>query len=159
MFPDGATAGDTAYFTQAVRTNSNLFGGGVGEVAGWTLTAAGSGPAVRGPLLHPPDTAVTGDGNGSAVQYIAVPAGKRLWGVVHVPSYSGLDSLVVTVQSDTVSGFNGSAETRLTFDTFTDIGWDVQRTAIGAHADTWYRVQFDATGTGSADVIAAIGIA
>lgn len=159
MFPYGATAGDVAYFTKALRTNSTLFDGGVGEVAGWTLAAAGSYPAVRGPILYPPDTAVTGDGNGSSVQHIAVPAGQRLRGVVHLYEYSGFDSVVVTVQSDTVSGFSGSPETRLTFDTFTDVGWDVQHTAIGAHADTWYRVQLNVTGSGSALVVVAIGIA
>lgn len=157
-FPNGSDVGDVAYFTRALRTNAKL-DWSIGEVAPWALTAMGSDPAVRGPILHPPGTAVTGDGDGSAVQHIAVPAGKRLWGLAVVPEYSGLDSLVVTVESDTVATFDGSAETRLTFDTFTDVGWNVQRTTVGAHADTWYRVSFDATGTGSADVIVAIGIA
>lgn len=158
--PDGAAVADLAYLTEAVRMSAKLFGT-VGDVAPWTLAATGSTSLSRGLFLAGPGVAVTADTNGTAVQFSAVSAGERLYGAAHCLSFGAdTDSVAVTVQSDTVMAFSGSPETRLTFDTFTGVGSSFKRTAIGAQADTWYRVQYDVEGSDpSVIVVVAVGIA
>lgn len=148
--PDGATVGSVAYMTQAIRLGSKLFGT-VGDVEGWTAASAGSYPLARGTVLSNPGTAITAaSGNGTGVQLGAVGATQRLFGAIHVLSVAGTLSptLAVTIQSDSANTFAATPETRLTFSTFTAAGSEVQRSAVGAHADTWYRMQYVVTDNG-----------
>lgn len=162
--PHTADVGAAAYVSEAVRLSGKLFGT-VGDVAMFSLGAGGSLGLARGMFLQSPGTAVTADANGTAVQVGALSAGQRLYASLHVLSVAGTNTpeLTVTIESDTVEAFSGSPETRLTFSTFTAIGSEVQRSSIGAHADSWYRAVFDVEdngGTGESFlVVVALGIA
>lgn len=149
ILPIGATVGYPAYLTKAIRLKAAL-GGQVGEVQGWSAGSAGSYPMARGAVLLNPATPITADGNGTAVQGLAVGAGQRLYAALHVLSVAGTNTpeLSVTVQSDSANTFAATPETRLTFTTFTAVGSEMQRTAVGAHTDTWYRAQIDVDDNG-----------
>jgi hypothetical protein len=163
VFPIGATVGNPAYLTQALRLSSKLFAA-VGDVAPWMLTAVGSYPAARGMVLASPGTAVTVDANGTGVNLGAVASTQRLYATLHVLSVAGTTSptLAVTVQSATSGAFS-SPTTRLTFTTAAATGSELKRTSTGAITDTWYRAVFDVTDGGGGDasflVAMAIGTA
>ncbi len=159
--PHTAAVGSVAYLTEAIRLNGKLFGT-VGDVAAFTLGAGGNAGLGVGMFAQSPGAPVTADGDGTAFQLGAVPAGKRLFASLHVLSVSGTNpTLDVTVESDTVEAFSGSPETRLTFTQVTEPGpGEVQMSAVGAHTDTWYRASFDIGGTDSPSflVVVAVGI-
>lgn len=162
--PHTADVGEPAYLTEAIRLSGNLFSGGIGEVADFALSAGGKLGLGVGAFAQSPGSPVTADADGTAIQLGAVGAGQRLFASLHVLSVAGTmtPELVVTIESDSVEAFDGSPETRLTFDTVTATGSQVKRSAVGAHADTWYRASFDVTdngGTGESFlVVVAIGI-
>ncbi len=144
--PDGATVGGLAYLTWALRGSYTL-GGEVGDVAPWSADAKGSWPLARGVIAHPPGTARTSTGDGTAVQLGAVPAGQRLYAALHVLSAAGTTpSLTVTVQSDDASGM-ASPTTQLTFAAATGRGGQILRTTGGAITDTYYRASWTISGT------------
>ena len=151
-----ADIGSVAYLAEAVRLNGKLFGQ-VGDVAMFTLSAAGSKGLARGAFLQSP-AAITGDADGTAVQMGAVSAGQRLVASLHVLSVAGtmVPELTVIIESDSAEAFDGSPETRIAFDTATAIGSQFKRTAVGAHTDTWYRASFgveDNGGTGASFLV------
>ena len=86
--PSGATVGELAYLTKLLHSSYTLLGQ-VGDVAPWSAKGKGSWPVVRGAWGHPPGTARTATGTGTAVQLGAVTAGQRLYAAVHVLSVSG----------------------------------------------------------------------
>ncbi|MEU0809516.1 hypothetical protein [Streptomyces sp. NPDC005970] len=145
--PSGAAVGSLAYFTSALRSNYAL-GGAVGDVAPWTGTAKSSWPLVRGQIAHPPGTARTATGSGTALQLGAVAAGKRLYAALHVLSVAGTGTptITATVESDDAAGF-ASPATRLTFAAATAQGGQILRTDGTAITDTYYRVAWTISGT------------
>ena len=161
--PHTADVGSMAYITEAVKLAKKSMGP-AGEVLGYTLGASGNAGLGVGQIAQSPGSPVTADADGTAIELGALSAGQRLVASLHVLSVAGTNTpeLTMIVESDTVEAFSGSPETRLTFSTFTAIGSEVQRSAIGAHADSWYRVSFDVEdngGTGESFlVVAAIGI-
>lgn len=158
--PVGATAGNVAYLTQALRLNSKLFAA-VGDVAPWTMSAAGSWPLARGMSAQSPGTAITATGDGTGVNLGAVSSTKRLYAALHVLSVSGTagPTIAVTIESDVDNTFATPA-TQLTFTTTGATGSEIIRTSTGAIADTWYRATYTLTGTNpSFLVFIAIGIA
>lgn len=143
---NAATVGDLAYLTNAMRADYEL-GEAVGEVAPWTSTAKSSWPVARGQFAHPPGTARTATGTGTALELGAVTAGKRLYAALHVLSVSGTTpSITARVESDDNSGFS-SATTRLTFDAATAVGGQILRTDGTAITDTWWRIAWTISGT------------
>lgn len=151
ILPNGANTtpatGDLAEFTYALRGQYKV-GGTVGDVAPWEASLSGSWPYVRGLLAHPPGTARTATGNGTAVTGVATTSSTRLYGVLHVLSASGTTpSLTVKIQSDDNSGFT-SATDRLTFTAATARTSEIKReAAVGANADTFYRATWTISGT------------
>lgn len=144
--PAGAAVGDLTYFTQALRSSYAL-GDAVGEVAPWSGTAKGSWPLVRGQFAHPPGTARTTTGTGTAINLGAVTAGKRLYAALHVLSVSGTTpSITARVESDDAVGF-ASPTTQLTFTAATAPGGQALRTSGSAITDTWWRVAWTISGT------------
>ena len=144
--PDTADVGDLAWVLQALKANYKL-GGAVGDVAPWTSSAAGKWPLVRGKVGHPPGTARTATGSGTAVELTAVSASQYIYGALHVLSVSGTSTPTITVkiQSDVDNTF-GSPADQITFTAATAIGGQISRT-IGAITDTWWRAQWTITGT------------
>jgi hypothetical protein len=155
---NSASVGDLAYLTNAMRSEYTL-GEAVGEVAPWTGTAKSSWPVARGQFAHPPGTARTATGTGTALNLGAVTAGKRLYAALHVLSVSGTTpSITARVESDDNSGFS-SATTRLTFDAATAVGGQILRTDGTAITDTWWRVAWTISGTTPSFLfVAALGI-
>jgi hypothetical protein len=146
--PADAVVGDLAYFMKAMRADYKL-GDAVGEIAPWSGMAKSSWPLVRGVFAHPPGTARTATGDGTALQLGAIAAGQRLYAALHVLSVSGTSTPTITVEieSDSQEDFAGTPETRLTFDAATAGGGQILRTDGSAHADTWYRPTWTITGT------------
>lgn len=146
--PDDSAVGDLAYFMKALRSDYTL-GEAVGEIAPWAGTAKSAWPLVRGVFAHPPGTARTATGDGTAQELAALSAGQRLYAALHVLSVAGTSNPTITVaiESDTEEAFGDTPETRLTFDAATAAGGQILRTGAGVHADTWYRPTWTITGT------------
>ncbi|WP_245786523.1 hypothetical protein [Lentzea albida] len=144
--PNGSNVNDVAWLTNALTANYQL-GGSVGDVAPWTAEASSSWAMPRGRVGHPPGTARTATGNGTAVQLPAVAAGQYLYASLHVLSVSGTSSptLTVTIGSDDSAGF-ASPVTRITFNAATARGGQIMR-AVGPITDTWYRASWTISGT------------
>lgn len=158
--PADAVVGDLAYFMKAMRSDYAL-GDAVGEIAPWSGTAKSSWPLVRGVFAHPPGTARTSTGDGTAQQLGAITTGQRLYAAVHVLSVSGTSTPTITVEieSDSQEDFGGTPETRLSFDAATARGGQILRTDGTAHADTWYRPTWTVSGTSPSFLfVVALGI-
>ena len=156
--PVGAADGDLAYLTGALRTKFDV-GGSVGEVAPWTGEMVGNWPLVRGKMAHPPGTARTSTGTGTAYQLGAASSSQYLYAALHVLSLSGTSpSITVKVQSDNASNFP-SATDQITFTAATARSGQLSRVA-GPITDDWFRVSYTISGTGPSILFAvAFGIA
>lgn len=142
---NSAAVGGLCYFTRAMRADYTLFAE-VGEVAPWTSTAKSSWPLVRGQFAHPPGTPRTTTGTGTGLNLGAVPAGKRLYAVLHVLSVAGTTpSLTARVESSADDTF-AAPTTRLAFDAASEAGGQALRTDGTAVTDTWWRLAWDITG-------------
>ncbi|GGS87651.1 hypothetical protein GCM10010156_52710 [Planobispora rosea] len=159
--PEGATAGELAWFTRALRTSYKL-GDVVGEVAPWDAAAAGSAPLLRGRVAHPPGTARTAAGSGTTIELGALTASQRLYAALHLLSVAGTGSPSITVrmESDDSAAFT-SPTTRATFSAATAASGRAQFvSAAGPVTDTWWRVAWSVTGTAPSFLfLAALGIA
>lgn len=144
--PDTANVDEIAWLTYGLQGNYSILGS-VGDVAPWKAAMRSSWPIVRGKVAHPPGTARTATGNGTAVEHVAVTATQQLYANLHVLSISGTDTptLTVKVQSDDGSGF-ASATDRITFDAATAVGGQSKRVA-GAITDTFFRASWTISGT------------
>lgn len=143
--PSDSTAGALAYITSGMRADYTI-GESVGEIAPWTSTVKSSWPLVRGQIVHPPGLARTADGNGTAVELGAVPAGKRLYAALHVLSATGTTP-AVTARIESGDEDFETPTTRLTFTAATEPGGQILRGDGTAITDTHYRVAWDVTGT------------
>lgn len=144
--PNGAAVGDLAWMLQALKINYKL-GGSIGDVAPWTSGASGAWPLGRGKVAHPPGTARTATGSGTAVELAALSSTEYLYATLHVLSIAGTATPTITVkiQSDADNTF-ASATDVLTFTAATAIGGQIKR-AVGPVTDTWFRAQWTITGT------------
>jgi len=144
--PNGAAVGDLAWMLQAMKASYKL-GGAVGDVAPWTSGASGAWPLARGRVAHPPGTARTATGSGTAVELAALSATEYLYATLHVLSIAGTATPTITVkiQSDVDNTF-GSPTDVLTFTAATAIGGQIRR-AAGPVTDPWFRAQWTITGT------------
>ncbi|MCX4752893.1 hypothetical protein [Kitasatospora purpeofusca] len=156
--PHLATVGSLAYLTQALRTDYTL-GGAVGDLAPWSGNASGTGVTARGQIAHPPGTARTSNGAGTALQLGAVPDGRSLYAALHVLSAAGTTpSLTVRIESDDNADFT-TATTRATFNAATGLGGQALASA-GPVTDDWWRVAWTVSGTTpSFTFVAALGLA
>lgn len=154
----GASVGSLAYLMKALR-GQYVAGGQVGDVAPWTASMKSSWPVVRGVIMHPPGTARSSTGNGTAVQVSAVSASQYLYASLHVLSASGTTpTLDVTVESDVDNTF-ASPATQITFSQANAISGQITR-AAGAITDTWFRVKYTIGGSGPSFLfVVSLGIA
>lgn len=155
------TVGDTCYLSKALNSKYTPLGE-TGKIAPFEAAASGAWAMPRGLVAHPPGTARTASGNGTAQQLGAVPAGQYLYSSLHVQSIAGTATPTITVEieSDDAQGF-GSPTTRLSFDAATSLatGHQIKRVA-GPFTDTWWRPKWTITGTNPSFLfIAGFGIA
>jgi hypothetical protein len=144
--PEGVAVGGVVYFTDALLSSKV----GLGErmaAAPWSAKWASNNATTRGLVAHPPGTARTATGTGTAVQHVAVPAGGKLRAAAHVLSVAGSAAPTITlkVQSSVDNTFAAPTD-RITFDPATLVGGQVKE-AAGPITDTWYRAQWTISGT------------
>lgn len=152
--PTDSVVGAVAYLTQGMRANFK-FGDAVGEVAPWSGTVKGSWPVARGQIGHPPGTARTATGTGTALELGAITTRQRLYAALHVLSAAGTTpSITARIESD-ADGTFASPTTRLTFDAATAAGGQILRTDGTAITDTHYRVAWTISGTTPSIMFAA----
>lgn len=144
--PDGAAVSSLAYLTSTLRTSYEL-GGTIGDVAPWKADGNGTSPLVRGVIGHPPGTARTASGTGTAIQLGAVSSSQALYAALHVHSISGTSTPTITarIESDDSAGF-ASATTVGTFTAATALGGEWMRVA-GPITDTHFRVAWTISGS------------
>jgi hypothetical protein len=152
--PVSANVGDVAWLTKML-TGSYTLGGQVGDVAPWSASWASSWPLARGQVLHPPGTARTATGTGTARQLGALSSAQALYVSLHVLSISGTATPTITaaVESDDNSGMT-TPTTRGTFTAATALGGQTLKVA-GAVTDDWWRVKWTITGTTPSFLLAA----
>lgn len=140
--PTSGAVGSLTWLSRMLET-AYTPGAKVGELMGWSASAATNWPLVRGQILHPQGTARTTSGNGTAVQLGAVNASHALYVCLHVLSYVD-GSLTVTIDSDDNSGFT-SAVTQGTFAAATAVGGQTLKIA-GGITDTYWRTSWTISG-------------
>lgn len=101
--PTGAD-GENCFLFKPVMAKYSM-GGKVGDVYGYKVEAEGAGPFVSGTVLLP-KLARTSSNVGTGRQIGAVPAGKKLYAILHVFSATpGPDTLDVVIESDVSAAF------------------------------------------------------
>lgn len=102
---------------------------------------ASSGPFLRGHALHVGQ--VVADGQGAAFNLGDVPAGKKLYAVLHVYGIGQVgETLDVKVQSDDTNGFLSPVD-RVVFGQKNSFAHEWAAAVDGPIADTWFRVSHD----------------
>jgi hypothetical protein len=146
-----STIGDRFITLKGTLSNWKILGEH-GKTSPWELAAEGSRYIIRGPTLRY-TIAGNGSGNGTAYQYVALPAASELLGVLHAWDWS-CTSLLVKFQSSP----NGTDtwSDRLTMTTLTAAGAEI-KSYLTATTDTYWRVNFAITGT-SCSYLAGIWI-
>lgn len=146
LAPAGAADSALAYLTNALESKFQAVKGKVGEAAGFEASAKGTTRLARGVIAHPPGTARTTTGTGTANQIGALTASQGLYVNLHVYSVSGTTpSLTVRIESDNAVGFP-SAVTVGTFTAATAVGGQHMRIA-GPITDDWFRAAWTISGT------------
>jgi hypothetical protein len=154
--PTGDTVGNVAYLGQSKSTTLTELQGAVGDVAGFTLDAAGTNRLVRGAMLHPV-LARTSTGNGTAVAFTPPTATQSLHAAFHVHSVTGTGTITFTVQTDDASGFP-SATTRITSAAFATAGHEFKSLAGALTGETHIRVSWTIAGFTSVTFSVAAGV-
>jgi hypothetical protein len=145
MAPDGMADSAVTYLTNALECTYQV-GDEVGKAAPFEATAAGVTKLVRGVIGHPPGTARTATGTGTANQVGALTANQSLYCNLHVYSVSGTTpSITVRIESDNAVGFP-SPVTVGTFTAATGLGGQHMRIA-GPITDDWFRAAWTISGT------------
>lgn len=154
----GATVGTLAYLAKFLQSNYKLLGA-VGEVAPWEAEAKGDWPTARGLIAHPPGTARTATGTGTAQQLGAVGANQYLYAALHVLSAAGTTpSITVEIESDDAEAMS-SPTTRLSFAAASTTGAEEIKRVQGAITDTWFRPKWTISGTAPSFLfVASFGI-
>lgn len=147
LMPAGAADQALAYLTNALEASLKPIQGSVGDAAAFEAMAKGSTKLARGVVGHPPGTARTASGAGTANQIGALSASQALYVNLHVLSISGTSTPTITVkiESDNAVGFP-SAVIVGTFTAATAIGGQHMRIA-GPITDDYFRVTWTITGT------------
>lgn len=150
------TAGDVAWFSRGVLAKYDPMGGTVGEMAKFMLEAAYDTAILRGVLGHA-GGAVTATGSDSAIAYTGPTTSQKLYGALHVIAYTGLTAVTISVESDDNAGFS-SAATRLTFTAVQGTGSEFASVAGYGATETYHRIKYTASGTGTVTFWAAFGV-
>lgn len=154
----GDAVADPAYLGHGWDFSLTPLSGAVGEVAGFSTTFNGDNRLARGVVLAPL-AARTTTGSGTATALASPSATQSLAASFHVTSVSGTGSIVFTVQTDDAVGFP-SATTRITSQSFTGVGAQYARTAVGAYSgETHVRAGWTITGFTSVTFFVAAGLA
>jgi hypothetical protein len=160
VFPRSLTGavGAVAYTTNALRSNYQFLGS-VGDVAPWQQSGTSNAPLVRGVGLHPPGTARTATGDGTATLHVAAATGQQVYAALHVLSISGTGTPTITVKIASDDNVNmTSATDRITFTAATARGAQWKALA-GPITDTYYRASWTISGSSPSFLfVVALGV-
>lgn len=160
FFVEGNSAGDVAWSVHGLSTK-HYPGAQIGQLLSTTVELASHGvPTIRGQVLED-DSVQFDEGDANGANYLELTGGvdssQRLTLVVHLVELTGITALDISLESDVDNVFGGPT-TRITLDTFDDIG--AQRgTVDGAITDEFFRLAFAPTGTGTFKVAAVLALA
>lgn len=149
-------AGDPCWFSRGVVNSLNPLDGAKGDMGKFTVGLAYDTALIQGLTAHPL-AARTTTGTGTAVALTGPTAAQSLYAVLHVTAYSGLTNVVFTIESDDNSGFT-SAATRVTFATVTGLTSEFKSVVGAFNTETYHRVSWAVTGTGSVSFVCAFGV-
>ena len=157
--PETGADGEVGYLFRAMQgLYVPINAGVIGQMHRFRVSAEGSGGdrAVRSTIMH--NATRTATSNGTARQLGLVGASQKLYATLHVITASVGDTLDVTVESDTASGF-ASPITQITFTQATAITKEY-KTKDGVIADDdWWRVAYTIAGTDpSFEFVVLVGI-
>lgn len=158
--PAGAADGALAYFTNVLESDYAPITGKVGDVAAFKLSTVSDWNLVRGVIGFPPATVIASPAGpvfGTVNTFASgVLAGQNFYADLHIISVSGAPSITFSIQS-AVTNF-ATITTRATFTLATGITGQILRVP-GPITDTFWRVAYTTTGTGSVLASVAFGIA
>ncbi len=161
--PLSASVGSLAYFSSILRGSYKL-GDAVGEVAPYEAQGKGDGLLLRGTVAHPPGTARTDEGDGTALELGGIEAGQSLHAALHVLSVAGTSTptLTVSIESAADEEFTEPTE-RASFSgaAATDVATRGQMLRVsGPVTDTWWRATWALSGTSPSFLfVVVLGIA
>jgi hypothetical protein len=149
------TVGETSYFTKVARLSYTL-GAEVGEVAPFSSEAQSDGTVlVRGQIA---DNSVRSTTGTTAVRTLTAPtANQRVYAAIHVTAVTGTPTLTATLQGDDAIGFPSPASVAVGTG-ITAVGSQWLQGPAGVTADSFYRLSYVVSGTGTLTVVASIGV-
>ena len=154
--PTGTVAvGDAAWLSRGVEASLNPLSGAKGEMAGFTIELGYDTAIVQGKVAH--TATVTTSGSDSGVALTGPGSGQALYAALHVTAYTSLTNLIVKVQTDDNASFT-SATDRITFSTATGLTSEWKSVAGSFSSETYARVLYTVTGSGSATFACAVGV-
>ena len=150
-----SSAGQQAYFLNAMLADYTPFNNSVGELAAFSaggVTAKGSSaPAnlIRGQVAFWTENFTT-SANGTSINLGAVSTQQRLYAAVHVFGHSSTQHTVLPIITSAASSAASSSQwtTQISFSTFAALGSSML-SSTGNITDTWFRLQHT-TATSSA---------
>ncbi len=150
------TEGDRAILHRGLLETISAPTGGVGDIAGMTISSRGTSAQSFGYVAAPLTSYGTGGLTGTGINVAGPSADQTLWAHLHVTAASGTD-LEVKIQSDDNSGFT-TATDRITFSTVSAVGAQSASVAGDLSTEDYWRAEITvASGTFSCLVVFGIG--
>lgn len=150
--------GGIGFFARQMPAQYQI-GDQVDKVFPFSLTVNTEGQLVRG-LIMARKSAIAATGHGSPFQVGAVTALQSIYCALHVTKITGTTvSITCALESNADNTF-GSPTTHITFDAVTDVTEVMAQllSTAGAITDTWWRLKYTISGTGSFDFTALAGV-
>lgn len=141
--PQGNTAGNPSITGQFNMATYNKYQS-LGDMVKFTINAKASGTLWFKGTVMEGDRAVSGSGNGTALQLGAVSATQTMNSALHVTQAG--TNLVVLIKNAATQG--GSYTTRITHTTMSAVGAEIKSSASSL-SDTWWRVDWTLAGGNS----------
>lgn len=150
------TAADSCWLSRGIFNKENPLAGSKGDMGGVEIDFAYDTAIVQAKVAHP-KAARTANGTGTAVALVGPTAAQKLYANLHVTAYSGFTNVVFTIESDDNSGMTTPA-TRITFNTVTGTTNQNASVAGDFSTETFHRIKWVVTGSGSVTFTAAFGV-
>ena len=155
--PQNPSEGSRAYFLKVNQGTYNILGA-VGDVAPFTLDASSNGPLIRG-VVGGVGSKDAG-GSGSIFELGAVPAGYKMYAMLHVVGMTGTSpTLNVTVASADSKAFTShTVQNDLTFTEVTGTPSHQLLSFDGPETDEFWRVNWAVKSGAEYKIFVALGI-
>lgn len=151
-----AAVGDKLWFSRGILAKLNPLDGAKGDAAKMMMDLAYDTAILPGYLGHAA-TAVTTSASDSGVVLTGPTASQKLYGALHVFSFTSLTSASIIIESDDNAGFT-SATSRITFSDVTATTSEFKSVAGSFSSETRHRVRYTLVGSGSITFAVAFGV-